>query len=143
MSVVSPTAVSDFKRRVSAWAQNLRACPKQIVVMEMRRKWASCSSHGRVCFAKHVLELAPRLQDYIIVHELLHLKHPNHGRVFRSVLAAHLPRWQSFHTKLRRESPGFTNLQPSDSQSGSPDRHRQDAKGRFRAGAKLAKQSYP
>ena len=106
MSAGSPTAVSDFKLRVSAWAQNLRASPKQIVVMEMRRKWASCSSHGRICFAQHVLELAPRLQDYIIVHELLHLKHPNHGRVFRSVLAAHLPRWQSFHAKLQRELPG-------------------------------------
>lgn len=94
-------AMSDFKHRVSAWAQKLRTSPKQIVVMEMKWKWASCSDKGRVCFARDVLELPLRLQDYIIIHELLHLKHPNHGRVFQSVLRATIPEWRSLHENLR------------------------------------------
>jgi len=98
--------VLDFKRRVSSWAQKLRAYPKQVVVMEMSRKWASCSTRGRVCFARDIIRLPASLQNYIIIHELLHLKHPNHGKVFRSVLQANLPRWRTLHTQLRHESPG-------------------------------------
>lgn len=93
--------MNDFKQRVSAWAQKLRATPKQIVVMKMKCKWASCSDKGRICFARDVLELPRRLQDYIIIHELLHLKHPNHGRVFRSVLTAYLPACNSLHAELK------------------------------------------
>ena len=33
-------------------------------------------------------------QDYVIVHELVHLKIPNHGRLFKSLLSAHLPEWR-------------------------------------------------
>jgi predicted metal-dependent hydrolase len=94
-----------FKQRVSAWAKQLRSSPRQIVLMEMRNKWASCSSKGRICFAKDVLGLEPPIQDYIIVHELLHLKHPNHGRVFKSLLKATLPEWRTSHEQLRLVVP--------------------------------------
>lgn len=94
-----------FKQRVSAWAQQLRSSPRQIVLMEMRKKWASCSSTGRICFAKDVLVLESSVQDYIIVHELLHLKHPNHGRVFKSLLKANLPEWRTSHEQLRLVVP--------------------------------------
>lgn len=96
---------ANFKLRVSEWARKLRCSPHQIVIMEMRNKWASCSSKGRVCFSKDVLALDDPLQDYIIVHELLHLKHPNHGRVFRSLLKAVLPQWQILHQTLVQVLP--------------------------------------
>lgn len=99
MSNAQPIAT--FKQRVSEWARKIHSSPRQVVVMEMRNKWASCSSKGRVCFAKDVLELAPSIQDYIIVHELLHLKHPSHGRVFKSLLKATLPNWRKSHEQLR------------------------------------------
>ncbi|MGH7958708.1 MAG: M48 metallopeptidase family protein [Opitutaceae bacterium] len=66
-----------------------------------RGKWASCSTRGRVCFARDLLDRSPHEQDYVIVHELLHLRHPNHERVFRALLTAHLPRWRETHCKMR------------------------------------------
>lgn len=60
--------------------------------MRMTRKWASCSARGRICFAHDLLELSERQQDYVIVHELLHLRHPNHGKVFTALCRAHLKR---------------------------------------------------
>lgn len=99
------SAVLQFKQRVRDWSTKLRAVPAQIVVRDMSRKWASCSSKGRITFAREVLELSMPLQDYIIVHELLHLRHPNHGRVFRSLLQARLPCWRDLHTRLARKSP--------------------------------------
>lgn len=95
------TPMEAFKCRVTHWAGRLGAQPRQVVVMRMTRKWASCSSSGRVCFARELLELRVPDQDFVIVHELLHLRHPNHGRVFRSLLSAYVPGWRKRNDGLR------------------------------------------
>ncbi len=102
MKRVLLTPMEEFRHRVAQWARRLQAQPRQIMVMRMTRKWASCSTRGRVCFAYDLLKVPPRQQDYVIVHELLHLRLPNHGRVFKALLAAHLPDWQKLHDRLGR-----------------------------------------
>ncbi|MGC9293628.1 MAG: M48 family metallopeptidase, partial [Acidobacteriaceae bacterium] len=84
-------AALTFKERVHAWASKVRVKPKQVRLQAMKRKWASCSTEGRVTFSLDLLEEASSFQDYVIVHELIHLKVPNHGKLFRSLLSAHLP----------------------------------------------------
>ena len=86
------TPMEKFRRRVDRWSARLHATPRRITVMRMTRKWASCSSRGRICFAHDLLELSERQQDYVIVHELLHLRHPNHSKVFTALCRAHLKR---------------------------------------------------
>jgi predicted metal-dependent hydrolase len=56
----------------------------------MNRKWASCSSKGRLTFNTDLLDEPASFRREVIVHELLHLKVPNHGKVFRSLLRAYL-----------------------------------------------------
>lgn len=80
-----------FKARVSAWALRVRVKPKQVRLQSMKRKWASCSTAGRVSFSLDLLQEPSAFQDYVIVHELIHLKVPNHGKLFTSLLSAHLP----------------------------------------------------
>ena len=85
-----------FKERVWVWARRVRVKPTQVRVQQMTRKWASCSPLGWCTFASDLLEEAHTFQDYVIVHELLHLKVRNHGRLFKSLLTAHLPSWRRF-----------------------------------------------
>jgi len=80
-----------FKERVHAWAAKVRVKPKQVRLQAMKRKWASCSTDGRVTFSLALLEEVSSFQEYVIVHELIHLKVPNHGKLFTSLLAVHLP----------------------------------------------------
>jgi predicted metal-dependent hydrolase len=80
-----------FKERVQVWAVKVRVKPKQVRLQLMSRKWASCSTEGRVTFSLDLLEEASSFQDYVIVHELIHLKVPNHGKLSSSLLSAHLP----------------------------------------------------
>jgi predicted metal-dependent hydrolase len=91
-------SISDFKERVRRWAVRVRVTPTQVRVQRMSRKWASCSSRGWCTFAVDLLREPYGFQDYVIVHELLHLKLRNHGRLFRSLLTAHVPGWQAYWT---------------------------------------------
>lgn len=62
----------------------------------MRRKWGSCTSLGTITLAVDLVEQRLEFQDFVIVHELLHLRYSTHGRVFKALLTAHVPDWKSF-----------------------------------------------
>lgn len=83
-----------FKERVSLWAVKVRVKPKQVRLQSMTRKWASCSTDGRLTFSEELLRQPIEFQDYVVVHELLHLKVPNHGKLFKSLLSAHIHGWR-------------------------------------------------
>ncbi len=71
---------------VQGWAKEIGVHPKEIHLRKMKRKWASCSSKGRLTFALDILQQSKTTRKEIILHELLHLKYPNHGRMFRVML---------------------------------------------------------
>jgi hypothetical protein len=83
-------ATNDFKDEVLTCANDLGVKPKEIRIQKMKRKWASCSSKGRLTFSFALLEEAKGVRLEAIVHELLHLKYPNHGEMFKALLVAHL-----------------------------------------------------
>ena len=60
----------------------------------MTTKWASCSSAGRLCFSRDLLREDGAFQEAVIVHELLHLRVPNHGKLFKSLMTAYVPGWE-------------------------------------------------
>jgi len=78
-------------QRIAQWAITLKVRPTQVRVQRMTRKWASCSPAGRVTFSDELLCKPVAFQDCVIVHELLHLRIRNHGRLFAATLKAHLP----------------------------------------------------
>jgi predicted metal-dependent hydrolase len=87
-------AVAAFKAEVARWAARIGVAPRRVQVQRMTTKWASCSTSGRLCFSRDLLTENPRFQETVIVHELLHLQVPNHGKLFRSLMTAYVPRWE-------------------------------------------------
>jgi len=83
-------SAGEFKADVRSWAEKIGVKPKEVHIRPMKRKWASCSSRGRVTFDTSLLEQEREARDRAILHELLHLRFPNHGRMFRALLRAHL-----------------------------------------------------
>lgn len=79
-----------FKNRVNDWAEKIRVAPKEIHIRPMNKKWASCSSKGRLSFNEELLQEPQSKQDEVIVHELLHLRYPNHGKMFFRMLEKYL-----------------------------------------------------
>ena len=90
--LAAPLTPEVFKCEVRAWATRLDVGPAEVRLTVMSRKWASCSSRGRVTFATDLLAQPEAFRREVIVHELLHIKVPNHGPLFRALLSAHLSR---------------------------------------------------
>jgi hypothetical protein len=82
--------VQDFKTEVRNWAEEIGVEPKEIHVREMKRKWASCSSKGRLTFSYALLNKTVEERSTAIVHELLHLRYETHNKMFKSLLSMHL-----------------------------------------------------
>ncbi len=83
-----PTEI--LKAEVKTWANRVGVEAKEIHVRQMTRKWASCSSNGRLTFSTDLLQQPTKFRSEVIVHELVHLKVPNHGPLFRSLMKAYL-----------------------------------------------------
>ena len=67
----------------------------------MSRKWASISTSGRLTLNSELLEVPKLLGEFVIVHEVVHIIAPNHGKVFKSFMFAYLPDWQERERRLR------------------------------------------
>ncbi len=92
----------EFKSHVLAWADQLHVQVRSLAVRPMRNKWASCSTAGRLNFNSELLPLQRDLADYVIVHELLHLSVPNHGKLWKSLMRAHLGNYESLELRLKK-----------------------------------------
>lgn len=93
-----------FRARVQEWADTIGVHPAEVHLRAMRRKWASCSSRGRLTFDTGLLTCERGFSDFVIVHELLHLRVPNHGKLFKSLLSAYLPEWAHYANEQHRSA---------------------------------------
>ena len=89
-----------FKARVRHWADKLDVKVNWLGVRPMRNKWASCSTNGHLNFNADLLGLDQDLWDYVIVHELLHFFVPNHGKLWKSLMRAHLGEYEAMEKRL-------------------------------------------
>jgi len=89
-----------FKQRVREWAEKLDVDIAWLGVRPMRNKWASCSTNGHLNFSDELLPLESEIWDYVIVHELLHISVPNHGKLWKTLMRAHLGEWEKTAAKL-------------------------------------------
>ena len=97
--------VQALRQRALTWAVKLRVNPRAIRVQALHSKWGSCSSIGTVTLAYDLVGQTEPFQDYVIVHELLHLRIPNHGRVFKALMTAYVPGWQALEGQGRLSGP--------------------------------------
>jgi predicted metal-dependent hydrolase len=87
-------AKARLRRRVEHWARRLGVEPRRVRIQPMIHKWGSCSSHGTITLAEDLARRPAAFQDFVIVHELLHIRVPNHGRLFKALMSVHVPDWR-------------------------------------------------
>lgn len=92
--------VEELRWAVRHWATKIGVRTPQIHLRRMRTKWASLSTVGRLTLNAELLGLPKDLGEFVIVHELVHLLAPNHGKVFKSFMLAYLPDWEKREQRL-------------------------------------------
>lgn len=92
-----------FKQRVHEWAEKLDVQVVWLGVRPMKNKWASCSTEGHLNFNTELLDMDEPVRDYVIVHELLHFSVPNHGKLWKSLMRAHLGEYEACEDELRQK----------------------------------------
>jgi Predicted metal-dependent hydrolase len=90
----------ELKRRVLQWSVTLHVNPHAIRIQKMKNKWGSCSTGGTITLAEDLIDQDESFQNYVIVHELLHLRIPAHGRLFKALMSMHVPGWRNINLRL-------------------------------------------
>ncbi len=86
-----------FAERMAACfprVQSLGVEYPELAVREMKARWGSCSAKGRITLNLKLIYVPKDLIDYVVIHELCHLKEHNHSRAFYGLLDRILPDWQ-------------------------------------------------
>jgi len=95
----------EFKARVLEWAAKFDVKVHGLYVRPMRNKWASCSTAGTLSFNDELLGMERDLGEYVIVHELLHFSVPNHGKLWKSLMRAHLGDYVHLEARMKQAAP--------------------------------------
>ncbi len=97
-------ARSTFERRIQNMIDatpllHLKEVPP-ILVRTMKTRWGSCSPAGRIMMNVEAVKVPSGCLDYVLMHELCHLKHPNHSKQFWRHLTRCMPDWARWRRKL-------------------------------------------
>ena len=86
-----------FKQEIRSLSAKVGVNIREVHIRKMSQKWASCSSKGRLTFDPELLGKPNEERLKAVLHELLHLRYPNHSKMFRRMLNNYLK-------KLRNEN---------------------------------------
>ena len=89
-------------RRLAMMSERLKwvkAIPP-LSIRRMSRQWGSCSPQGRIALNAGLVRVPRECIDYVLLHELIHLREHNHGPAFYRILDRHLPDWKRTKARL-------------------------------------------
>lgn len=89
------TTQAEMRQMVKDWAARLGLEAKRIQFRDMYRKWGSCSSMGSIMLNTALCRVPRPLAEYVVLHEVVHLRVLNHGKDFKALMSEHMPDWQA------------------------------------------------
>jgi predicted metal-dependent hydrolase len=98
---------------VAREAARLGVVPARIAVRDQRTRWGSCSTRGTLSFNWRLVLAPPEILEYVVVHELLHLREHNHSKAFWALLDTHRPGWRAQWQWLREHGAELQAYDPA------------------------------
>lgn len=88
--------------KVAAYAQQMGLTPAGITITGARTRFGSCSAQNRISFSWRLMAYPEEAIDYVVVHELSHIRYKNHSASFYALIATVLPDYQARIAMLKR-----------------------------------------
>jgi predicted metal-dependent hydrolase len=101
-------AGEQFARQLEHWRRRLPWLGDRMPPWRhrfMRSQWGSCSISGRISLNTHLVKAPARLTEYVVLHELCHLQHYDHGRRFYGLMSRFMPDWEERRGELDHYLP--------------------------------------
>ena len=98
-------AALDFNRRLEVFANKLGVVTPPLALSNAKSRWGSCNSRGQVRLSWRLLQAPPHIINYVICHELAHLKQMNHSTQFWTVVEDLFPNYKIAEKELKSLSP--------------------------------------
>ncbi len=94
-------APSHILPRVDHWAAIMNLHPTHVGFRRARTRWGSCSARNRLSLNTHLMMLPDDLIDYVVVHELAHIRHKNHSKDFWNLVETYVSDWRQRRKSMR------------------------------------------
>ena len=94
-------------------AAELGVAPKRVQIRDQRSRWGSCSTTGTLSFNWRLVLAPLEVLDYIVVHELCHMREPNHSRRFWKLVESRRPNWRAQRDWLDQHGPELMAFRPA------------------------------
>jgi predicted metal-dependent hydrolase len=91
-----------LNKRTEELSQQIGLTPKSITIKTYKARWGSCNIRGEIQYNWQIMQTPPSVIDYLIIHELCHLKHHNHGKVFWRLVEQHFPKFRQEQAWLKQ-----------------------------------------
>jgi hypothetical protein len=91
-----------FESRVKHWSAAMGVAPQRVFLKNQRTLWGSCSTRGNLNFNRVLAQAPAEIVDYVVIHELAHLKEMNHSRRFWAVVETWCPEQKQRRRWLRQ-----------------------------------------
>ena len=89
--------------RVELWAGRMGVRPTGVKITSARTRFGSCSGKNSLCFSLYLMQYPPEAIDCVVVHELAHIRHKNHGPAFYAEVAKYMPDYRQRQALLRNK----------------------------------------
>lgn len=97
-----------LEKRVNYFKEFIKEKPNEIKIVNLQTRWASCTPNGNLNFNWKCFMAPLTVLDYLIVHELVHLKHLNHSRQFWDEVSIIIPDYKTHEDWLRKNGVKMT-----------------------------------
>lgn len=96
-------ALKELTMRFQYWAQKMKLQPRQLKFREQKTRWGSCSSQGVINLNWRLICFSSEVMDYVIVHELSHMRFMNHSEKFWNEVGRFIPEYQTPMRELKQK----------------------------------------
>ena len=89
---------------VEHYSSVMNLVPRSVKITSAKTRFGSCSGKNALCFSLYLCTYPQKAIEYVVVHEMCHIKHKNHGKLFHAMVERYLPRQKEYKKLLKRRS---------------------------------------